>query len=552
MRDLGDFGSVEVTPQLMRRLVDRNLEVRRRAMAALLELARRHPDEFEAFFEAGRKGLDPLADLIARAVLAEAQEDTKTARQLYQAAFEQNQSLFWSAYRAYDTPTLISLIQEPLTREIARTAAELKEHLERPQRSYPQSILRQAFALSILADALGRRVRYEADRLLSAGRREEARALDLGFVTKLLAVTMELNSTSKTLEIKIHQHNGQFELSDSDPRREKEAEMADARARAALELGYQGSAQAAKALIQALAGDPAAQVRARAAEALGRFCPSDATPALIRAFERDPHPLVKQEALFALACAPREEAVALILREAEGTRDDGEDGREAALLALGRLGRPEDLAFLRRAAQDPIYYTRTIKTMGIETQDRQSILEVIARALDLAAQKLPDQEAEAVRSEARDLRQKAARLQDQAPIPASDLLPVREHGTSAQALTGPETEEIKAVVLAWLDAWRKQDLEAYLNFYHPDFTSDGADLAAYRAQRTEVFGRTQGLVSIEARNMEFLRLDDRVQVSFRQDFQSDRHQDQGIKTLILLKWNKEWRIWREIWRPAPE
>ena len=401
-RDLGLGREVECVPYLLRRLADRNLEVRRRAREALLKIGRIKPGPFGVLLKAGLKGLDPQTAILAQAIRDEALGRLSRAREKYARVFGADRRRLWAAYWAYNDKRLLEEIRAPMSAEIARTLNELRNERDAPGPTYPQSALRRAYGLTILAESLGRRIGAAALDLLAAGRPTEARPLRESLSAALAGVEV-MSALAKGLEIKIKKHVPGFNLSDADPGRLEKARLAATRARAATELGKYKTPETEKALARAMGSDPSPLVRARAAEALGRLATETAGQALRRAFEADGSLKVRRAAIRALGALPDGRNRDLIYR---AVRQD--EFKEAALLAIGRRAGPSDLEFLRRAADDETFYTRMEKSPGLGAViDKESILLAIARALELAAEQKPEPLAALLRQEAQTIRTRA-------------------------------------------------------------------------------------------------------------------------------------------------
>jgi len=96
-----------------------------------------------------------------------------------------------------------------------------------------------------------------------------------------------------------------------------------------------------------------------------------------------------------------------------------------------------------------------------------------------------------------------------------------------------------------MDAWRRQDVAAYLSSYAPDFTMPGKKRAAWEAERRQrlthpVFIR----VSADA-----LEVHDaasaRPSVSFIQHYESESYEEKSRKVLTFVKVAGRWLIERE-------
>jgi len=111
---------------------------------------------------------------------------------------------------------------------------------------------------------------------------------------------------------------------------------------------------------------------------------------------------------------------------------------------------------------------------------------------------------------------------------------------------GPVGAVLREPVEAWARAWAEQDVERYLGAYAPGFRPPyGLSRDAWEMLRRErVAGPGNIQVSIsEIRVLQ--RNDGRAQVTFRQDYRSDRYQDSVRKRLELVRDGERWLIAEE-------
>lgn len=103
--------------------------------------------------------------------------------------------------------------------------------------------------------------------------------------------------------------------------------------------------------------------------------------------------------------------------------------------------------------------------------------------------------------------------------------------------------------LIWIKAWEAQKINSYLSFYSKDFKDSKRPRKSWEAQRRKVFGSSSG-VSIEASDIQILRADDAVEMSFTQSYKSDRISDVGKKVLIWKNEGDRWKIVKESWEAS--
>ncbi|MFH1090734.1 MAG: nuclear transport factor 2 family protein, partial [Pseudomonadota bacterium] len=224
-----------------------------------------------------------------------------------------------------------------------------------------------------------------------------------------------------------------------------------------------------------------------------------------------------------------------------------DDFKEDALLAMGLRATPEDLAFLHRAALNRDFITRKDYTLGVLTQDKETVLLAIAKAFETAASRRPAAESEGLRHKAEVIRGWA----DNYPsiLDENDLKPVIRAAQPAPSSPQPlesDQQIISGLIKKWLEAWRRQDLDEYIRYYHPDFHYEGKDLSAYKAYKAQT-ARKQGRVEITAEDVSIKVEGETATVTFLQDYRSENHYDFGQKTLVLIKQGATWLIKQETW-----
>lgn len=103
--------------------------------------------------------------------------------------------------------------------------------------------------------------------------------------------------------------------------------------------------------------------------------------------------------------------------------------------------------------------------------------------------------------------------------------------------------------LIWIKAWEAQKINSYLSFYSKDFKDSKRPRKSWEAQRRKAFGSSSG-VSIEVSDIQILRADDAVEMSFIQIYKSDRISDVGKKVLIWKNEGDRWKIVKESWEAS--
>src|SRR5712691_2048232 len=159
----------------------------------------------------------------------------------------------------------------------------------------------------------------------------------------------------------------------------------------------------------------------------------------------------------------------------------------------------------------------------------------IASAGKTAEPARPPAVATAPKKPATDVKPTAARAKSAAAKPAER--PAREDGN---------TEVVLQTVLAWANAWSKQNVETYLAFYAQDFkTPKGEARSEWEAARRQrISGPKKIEVVVESPKVT-LKDQNNAVVSFRQTYRSDNLNIKSSKTLIMVRNEGRWLIQQE-------
>jgi ketosteroid isomerase-like protein len=107
---------------------------------------------------------------------------------------------------------------------------------------------------------------------------------------------------------------------------------------------------------------------------------------------------------------------------------------------------------------------------------------------------------------------------------------------------------VRAALEAWRAAWARQDIEAYLQSYAPDFTPPRGSREAWEKQRRDVIGRAAG-VSVTVDGVTVARDNGSPATSFVQNYRSASYQDKVRKTIVWRQVDGRWKIMRETSEP---
>ncbi len=119
---------------------------------------------------------------------------------------------------------------------------------------------------------------------------------------------------------------------------------------------------------------------------------------------------------------------------------------------------------------------------------------------------------------------------------------------AADAVDQATTVEVRQALLDWAQAWSRQDVEAYLAAYAPDFRPEGGVArSTWEAQRRDRIERP-ARIQVNVVGPQFVGLaDGRVRITFRQEYESDSFSDQVTK-VIEMRDAQGWKILREYTR----
>lgn len=136
----------------------------------------------------------------------------------------------------------------------------------------------------------------------------------------------------------------------------------------------------------------------------------------------------------------------------------------------------------------------------------------------------------------------------------------KNHAISAMVvLTKNEALELEGSVdsidvvvsqlLIWLKAWEGGEVNTYLSFYSKKFKDPQKSRKEWEQGRRLILGRNARTI-IQISDMEMKQNDETIEMSFTQNFQSDRVSDIGRKELIWKNEGNSWKIIKETWNPS--
>jgi len=137
------------------------------------------------------------------------------------------------------------------------------------------------------------------------------------------------------------------------------------------------------------------------------------------------------------------------------------------------------------------------------------------------------------------------------PIPASEESkrgPLKKEPRPA----GEQNKDIRKMLDSWKKAWEQKDLVAYMSFYDSGFQSRGMDFKAWKKHR-EKLNQKYRLITVDITDLKIERTSAvMASVRFTQKYEADDYEDEGLKSLLLVKRGKDWKIKEEEWKPLDQ
>jgi hypothetical protein len=108
---------------------------------------------------------------------------------------------------------------------------------------------------------------------------------------------------------------------------------------------------------------------------------------------------------------------------------------------------------------------------------------------------------------------------------------------------------VVAQLLIWLQAWEGKNVNEYLSFYSTNFRDPKKSRKEWAEQRRSALNGNSS-ISIQISDIQMKQNDETVEVSFLQNYKSDRVSDVGKKKLIWKNEGNSWKIIQETWKPS--
>lgn len=124
----------------------------------------------------------------------------------------------------------------------------------------------------------------------------------------------------------------------------------------------------------------------------------------------------------------------------------------------------------------------------------------------------------------------------------------------ARWISSEEHDSVKVKIINWLERWRqqweKQDLESYFKNYSKEFSAPEFNLNSWKTHKQKL-KKSYKDVQISFGSPHIFHQKNQYLIKFRQNYKSDQHGDEGIKTLFIIEEQGDLKILREEWAPLP-
>ncbi|MBT5551373.1 MAG: SPOR domain-containing protein [Nitrospina sp.] len=114
---------------------------------------------------------------------------------------------------------------------------------------------------------------------------------------------------------------------------------------------------------------------------------------------------------------------------------------------------------------------------------------------------------------------------------------------------GDSIDVVVSQLLIWLKAWEARKVNDYLSFYSQKFKDPKKSRQEWARQRRSALNGNSS-ISIEISNIQIKQNDETVEMSFIQNFKSDKVSDVGKKELVWVNEGNSWKIIQEVWKPS--
>jgi len=135
------------------------------------------------------------------------------------------------------------------------------------------------------------------------------------------------------------------------------------------------------------------------------------------------------------------------------------------------------------------------------------------------------------------------------PVPYSSLPPVAVASASAKPASAARAPDLSLALRealdAWLGAWARQDVEAYIGQYAPGYAPPGRKRAEWERERRERL-KQPVFIRVAAEEVSVQGGDSaRPRMTFVQRYESERYEEKSRKVLTFVKQGGRWLIEKE-------
>lgn len=114
---------------------------------------------------------------------------------------------------------------------------------------------------------------------------------------------------------------------------------------------------------------------------------------------------------------------------------------------------------------------------------------------------------------------------------------------------GDSIDVVVSQLLIWIKAWQGRKINDYLAFYSKNFKAPKKSHKEWQAQRRSALNGNSK-ISIQISDVRMKQNHETIEISFIQEFKSDRASDIGRKELIWKNEGNGWKIIQETWKPS--
>jgi len=163
----------------------------------------------------------------------------------------------------------------------------------------------------------------------------------------------------------------------------------------------------------------------------------------------------------------------------------------------------------------------------------------------------PSPQALAISTKAVAVEEEAARIAAKAPRGQESFSSQVKGEQIKRQTKAQEPEPLERFLEKWRRAWESKDIDSYMSFYSKKFKSGSMDWNGWRNYKANIFKKTS-TIRVVIESVQSRKVGEKLRVSFVQRYSAGRHSDYGVKELVIVKEEGQWRIVAEGWRPLKE